>query len=99
MYIFGGLSAENHVLGDLAAFVIASRRWYTFENMGPSPSPRAYHQMCVRNEKIFVIGGLAEKWGGLGVDKDLRVNEGLMLMHTLDTSKIRFPRARTSVVL
>lgn len=99
MYIFGGLSAEYHALGDLAAFVIASRRWYTFENMGPSPSPRRGHRMCVRNEKIFVIGGVADNGEGLGADEELRVNEGLMLMHTLDTSKIRFPRARTSVVL
>ncbi|GJC82776.1 tip elongation aberrant protein 1 [Colletotrichum liriopes] len=37
MYIFGGRTEEGVDLGDLAAFRITSRRWYTFQNMGPSP--------------------------------------------------------------
>ncbi|KAJ3473250.1 hypothetical protein NLG97_g10421 [Lecanicillium saksenae] len=33
MYIFGGRTEEGTDLGDLAAFRISLRRWYTFQNM------------------------------------------------------------------
>ena len=49
IYVFGGSggSTRGRLFGDLTAFVIASRRWYTSQNMGTSPSPRSGHSMCV----------------------------------------------------
>ena len=57
MYVFGGRSLEGTDLGDLAAFRISSRRWYTFQNMGPSPSPRSGHSMTAFDKQIVIIGG------------------------------------------
>lgn len=92
MYVFGGQSNNQDILGDLTAFVISSRRWFTFGDVGPSPSPRNGHSMCVYNEKILVLGG----WGSNGPYKRhpgavADIDEDLTLIHTLDTSKIRFP--------
>lgn len=95
MYIFGGRSKEGDDLGDLSAFVIASCCWYTFEDMGPSPSPRSGHSMCVYNDKIFVFGG--EPSDGAKM-KDLEIREELTLIYTLDTSKIKIPGARTNSI-
>ena len=87
IYVFGGRSKEGHDLGDLAAFVIASQRWYTFQDMGLSPSPRSGHRMCVCEEKIFLVGG--EPSDAADTD-DPEVKEELMSIYTLDTSQIRF---------
>ncbi len=87
MYVFGGQSHEGRDLGDLAAFKIASSHWYTFQNMGPSPSPRSGHGMCVHGKKIFVVGGRPSEGRSLGNE----LKEELALIYTLDTSKIRFP--------
>ena len=84
MYVFGGRDAEGSDLGDLIALSIASRRWYTFQNMGPSPSPRSGHRMCVHKKKIHVVGGERGNNWEPGIQEEL-------LIYTLDTSKIRFP--------
>ena len=90
MYIFGGRSRGGIDLGDLAAFDIASRRWYTFQgDMGLSPSARIGHRMCVHNEKIFVVGG--RPFNGVGGRDIGNIEEELALIYTLDTSKIKFP--------
>ena len=92
MYVFGGQNNNQDILGDLTAFMISSRRWFTFGDIGPSPWPRMGHSMCVFNEKIFVLGG----WGYRGRKRPGpgyfdSIDEDLTLIHTLDTSKIRFP--------
>ncbi len=87
MYVFGGQSQEGRDLGDLAGFKIESSHWYTFQNMGPSPSPRFGHGMCVHGKEIFVVGGRPAGGGFLGNE----LKEELALIYTLDTSKIRFP--------
>ena len=90
MYIFGGRNEERQFLGDLIAFRIATRRWYHFGNMGTSLSPRAGHQMCVYNEKIFMVGG-KRRSGYEGEDsKNPEVLKEVESIYTLDTSKIRF---------
>ena len=94
MYIFGGRNSEGFDLGDLAALVIASRRWYAFQDLGFSPSPRSGHGMCVHNEKIFLAGG--EPSGGART-KDPDVKEELSLIYTLDTSKIKLPEVFTDI--
>ncbi|KAK3954839.1 hypothetical protein QBC32DRAFT_231469 [Pseudoneurospora amorphoporcata] len=83
MYIFGGRTEEGADLGDLAAFRITSRRWYTFQNMGPSPSPRSGHSMTAVGKTIVVVGGEPSS-------ATAAVND-LALVYCLDTTKIRYP--------
>ncbi|KAK4192467.1 putative Tip elongation aberrant protein 1 [Podospora australis] len=83
MYIFGGRTEEGADLGDLAAFRITSRRWYTFQNMGPSPSPRSGHSMTSVGKSVVVVGGEPSS-------AQTAVND-LALVYCLDTTKIRYP--------
>ncbi len=83
MYIFGGRTEEGADLGDLAAFRLTSRRWYTFQNMGPSPSPRSGHSMTAFGNQIIVLAGEPSSAPQDAVE--------LSLVYILDTSKIRYP--------
>ncbi|KAI5867587.1 hypothetical protein GGS23DRAFT_184620 [Durotheca rogersii] len=83
MYVFGGRTEEGADLGDLAAFRISSRRWYTFQNMGPSPSPRSGHSMTAVGKSIVVVGGEPSSTNN-------PVND-LSIVYVLDTGKIRYP--------
>lgn len=83
MYVFGGRTEAGTDLGDLAAFRISSRRWYTFQNMGPSPSSRSGHSMTSVGKSVFVMGG--EPSSAAGAINDLGI------CYVLDTSKIRYP--------
>ncbi|OAA75617.1 Kelch-type beta propeller [Akanthomyces lecanii RCEF 1005] len=83
MYIFGGRTEEGTDLGDLAAFRISLRRWYTFQNMGPSPSPRSGHSMTTVGKSIVVLGG--EPSTAASTVNDLGI------LYVLDTTKIRYP--------
>lgn len=83
MYIFGGRTEEGADLGDLAAFRISSRRWYTFQNMGPSPSPRSGHSMTTVGKTVVVVGGEPSQAAP-------PVND-LSMIYSLDTTKIRYP--------
>ena len=83
MYVFGGRSEEGTDLGDLAAFRITSRRWYTFQNMGISPSPRSGHSMTAYGKQIVVLAG---------EPSSAPEDPGeLSLVYILDTAKIRYP--------
>lgn len=83
MYVFGGRTEEGNDLGDLAAFRISSRRWYTFQNMGPSPSPRSGHSMTAIGKNIAVLAGEPSS-----APRDAGE---LSLAYFLDTAKIRYP--------
>ncbi|KAL7812883.1 hypothetical protein V8C44DRAFT_59867 [Trichoderma aethiopicum] len=83
MYIFGGRTEEGTDLGDLAAFRITQRRWYTFQNMGPSPSARSGHSMTTVGKSIVVLGGEPSTASSSTND--------LGLLYVLDTTKIRYP--------
>jgi Kelch motif len=83
MYIFGGRVQDGSDLGDLAAFRISTRRWYMFQNMGMSPSPRSGHSMTAYGKHIIVLGGEPSS-----APRD--INE-LNWSYILDTSKIRYP--------
>lgn len=83
MYIFGGRTEEGTDLGDLAAFRITQRRWYTFQNMGPSPSARSGHSMTTVGKSIVVLGG--EPSTASPSTNDLGI------LYVLDTTKIRYP--------
>ncbi|CAG8979672.1 hypothetical protein HYALB_00003903 [Hymenoscyphus albidus] len=83
MYIFGGRTEEGTDLGDLAAFRISTRRWYTFQNMGPSPSPRSGHSMTAYGKTVVVLAGEPSTATREATD--------LATVYLLDTSKIRYP--------
>ena len=83
MYIFGGRTEEGTDLGDLAAFRISSKRWYTFQNMGPSPSPRSGHSMTAHGKQIVVMAGEPSS-----APRDAGE---LSMVYVLDTAKIRYP--------
>ena len=83
MYIFGGRTEVGEDLGDLAAFRITSRRWYTFQNMGPSPSPRSGHSMTAFGKQIVVLAGEPSSAP--------RDPGELSLVYVLNTDKIRYP--------
>ncbi|KAL9611684.1 MAG: hypothetical protein Q9167_003679 [Letrouitia subvulpina] len=84
MYICGGRTEEGTDLGDLAAFKITSRRWYTFQNMGAPPSPRSGHSMTAFGQKIVVLAGEPST--------PPRDPAELSLVYILDTMKIRYPQ-------
>jgi len=96
MYIFGGRDSEGLDLGDLAAFRISTKRWYTFQNMGPSPSPRSGHSMSTHNGKIYVLGG--EPSTQIRPQDRAAVNEELQFAYILDTTKIRYPNDQNASV-
>ncbi|THC91599.1 hypothetical protein EYZ11_008942 [Aspergillus tanneri] len=83
MYIFGGRTDEGIDLGDLAAFRITTRRWYSFQNMGPAPSPRSGHSMTAFGKQIIVMAGEPSSAPRDSVE--------LSMAYVLDTAKIRYP--------
>lgn len=87
MYVFGGRTEEGTDLGDLAAFRLSSRRWYTFQNMGPSPSPRSGHSMTAHGKQIIVLAGEPSS-----APRDA---SELSMVYILDTAKIRYPNDQT----
>lgn len=80
IYVFGGRDVDGNDLGDLSAFKISTSRWFTFQNMGPGPSPRSGHALCTVGKRIYVVGG--EGASSRGDEQKAYI---------LDTSKIRFP--------
>ncbi|CAG8377640.1 unnamed protein product [Penicillium salamii] len=83
MYVFGGRTDEGVDLGDLSAFRISTRRWYSFQNMGPAPSPRSGHSMTAFGKQIIVMAGEPSS-----APRDATE---LSMSYILDTSKIRYP--------
>ena len=83
MYMFGGRDEPGADLGDLAAFHLTDRRWFAFQNMGPSPSPRSGHSMSRRDSKLYLVGGEPSSAP--------RDEEELELLYILDTSLIKYP--------
>ncbi|KAL2816776.1 hypothetical protein BDW59DRAFT_135954 [Aspergillus cavernicola] len=83
MYVFGGRTDEGVDLGDLAAFRISTRRWYSFQNMGPAPSPRSGHSMTAFGKQIIIMAGEPSSAPRDPVE--------LSMAYILDTSKIRYP--------
>ncbi|KAG2173686.1 hypothetical protein INT43_005106 [Umbelopsis isabellina] len=86
LYIFGGRAGDGQLLGDLRVFnnftSKQDKRWYMFQNMGPSPSPRAGHTMTAVKDKVLVLGG--EPANGIK-------SEDASMIYILDTNKIKYP--------
>jgi Galactose oxidase, central domain len=83
MYVFGGRNEEGLDLGDLSAFRISTKRWFSFHNMGPAPSPRSGHSMTAYGRQIIVLAGEPSSAP--------RDPTELSMAYILDTAKIRFP--------
>ena len=88
MYVFGGRNEEGIDLGDLSAFRISSKRWFSFHNMGPAPSPRSGHSMTSFGRQIIVLAGEPSSAP--------RDPTELSMAYILDTSKIRYPNESAS---
>lgn len=59
---------------------IVDKRWYMFQNMGPSPSGRSGHAMASMGTRVFVLGG--ESFTPSKTDDP-------SIIHVLDTSTYR----------
>jgi outer membrane murein-binding lipoprotein Lpp len=77
MYVFGGVTAQDELLSDLAVFVIKSSRWLAHANTGNRPMPRSCHSMLAASGNLIVFGGISTS----NVDN---------LVWTLDTTKIDY---------
>lgn len=90
MYVFGGRSSEGKDLGSLSALKIPSRKWFSFQNMGPGPSPRSGHSMTAfAGHKILIMGGECPEFDPL--DPSGQEIASTNLVYVLDTSRINYP--------
>lgn len=80
-YFFGGRSPDGADLQELSAFKFSTRRWFTFQNMGPSPLGRSGHSLTAVGNKVVILGGEGSQTGP----------EDITGAFILDTSKIRYP--------
>ncbi|KAG1459251.1 hypothetical protein G6F46_005015 [Rhizopus delemar] len=85
IYIFGGRGEDGVQLNDLCAYKIKNRYWFTFQNMGPSPSPRHGQTITAIGNRLFVVGG----------DNDFAKMEDASHVYILDSTKIKFPLEST----
>lgn len=91
MYIFGGRSSEGKDLGTLSALKIPARKWFSFQNMGPGPSPRSGHTMTAfANDKILVMGGESPDMEQQNMDAG-NGPESNNVVYVLDTARISYP--------
>lgn len=92
MYVFGGRSAEGKDLGTLSALKIPARKWFSFQNMGPGPTPRSGHSMTAfGGHKILIMGGESPDLDVQNPDGFANDYESNNLVFVLDTSRISYP--------
>ena len=60
LYIFGGLTNDNHTLNDMWLYDLTEKKWTKVDQRGTIPKPRAGHSMNLYEGKIFMFGGLIE---------------------------------------
>lgn len=90
MYIFGGRSSDGKDLGFLSALKIPSRKWFSFQNMGPGPTPRSGHTMSAfAGHKILIMGGESPDFDVQeSTDQEIASTN---TVYVLDTSRINYP--------
>lgn len=91
MYVFGGRSAEGKDLGALSALKIPAKKWFSFQNMGPGPTPRSGHSMTAfAGNKILIMGGESPDLDqqNAGSDGNADANN---VVYVLETSRISYP--------
>lgn len=92
MYIFGGRSAEGKDLGTLSALKIPARKWFSFQNMGPGPTPRSGHSMTAfGGHKILIMGGESPDMDTQNEDQSSSEYESTNVVYVLDTARISYP--------
>ncbi|KAF5093333.1 hypothetical protein D0Z00_004116 [Geotrichum galactomycetum] len=92
MYIFGGRSAGGKDLGTLSALKISARKWFSFQNMGPAPSPRSGHSMTAfGGHKILIMGGESPELDPENPNAYVNEEESTNVVYVLDTSRISYP--------
>lgn len=92
MYVFGGRSAEGKDLGTLSALKIPARKWFSFQNMGPGPTPRSGHSMTAfGGHKILIMGGESPDLDPQNPDGYSNDYESTNLVYVLDTARISYP--------
>lgn len=88
MYVFGGRSSQGNDLGTLSALKLTTRKWFTFQNLGPGPSPRSGHSMTAfAGNKILVMGGESLDLSS----EDEQLEQQNSTVYILDTSRISYP--------
>lgn len=96
MYVFGGRSSEGKDLGSLSALKIPSRKWFSFQNMGPGPSPRSGHSMSAfAGHKILIMGGESPEYDPQ--DPSGQQIQPTSTVYVLDTSRINYPPSASEV--
>ena len=60
LYMFGGLTNDNHTLNDMWLFDLTEKTWTKVDQRGTIPKPRAGHSMNLYEGRIFMFGGLIE---------------------------------------
>lgn len=97
MYVFGGRSSEGKDLGSLSALKIHSRKWFSFQNMGPGPSPRSGHSMTAfAGHKVLIMGGECPEFDPL--DPTGQEIASTNFVYVLDTSRINYPPSANEAV-
>jgi hypothetical protein len=92
MYVFGGRSAGGKDLGTLSALKISARKWFSFQNMGPAPSPRSGHSMTAfGGHKILIMGGESPELDPENPNAYMNEEESNNVVYVLDTSRISYP--------
>lgn len=92
MYVFGGRSAGGKDLGTLSALKISARKWFSFQNMGPAPSPRSGHSMTAfGGHKILIMGGESPELDPENPNTYANEDESTNVVYVLDTSRISYP--------
>lgn len=92
MYVFGGRSAGGKDLGTLSALKISARKWFSFQNMGPAPSPRSGHSMTAfGGHKILIMGGESPELDPENPNAYVNEEESNNVVYVLDTSRISYP--------
>lgn len=88
MYVFGGRSSQGKDLSTLSALKLTTRKWFTFQNLGPGPSPRSGHSMTAfGGHKILVMGGESPDV----VSTEEESEDKNHTVFVLDTSRINYP--------
>jgi hypothetical protein len=88
MYVFGGRSSQGKDLNTLSALKLTTRKWFTFQNLGPGPSPRSGHSMTAfGGYKVLVMGGESPDV----VSTEEESEDKNHTVFVLDTSRINYP--------
>ncbi|EMD41947.1 hypothetical protein CERSUDRAFT_110502 [Gelatoporia subvermispora B] len=90
MYVHGGRGLDATEMTSFGALNIRHRRWFMFQNMGPSPGRRADHAMAEVGANVVFLGGEPRS----APSQNTQEGESTQphMMHVLDTARINYPK-------